>query len=393
MDNLYILSNSPGEVSGWVKPVAEAFAGLNSGVRVTLAVLPCPYASGMEKRYGSEIGGIDRSAAFREVWRDGRNGKKSIVLQLGGDPMFGALLSARLGAPWLIYTARPRWKTRVSHYFIPDAGAERRFVSAKVKCEKFSRVGNLALDSVPRGLTAGEAKARLGLAPDAETIAFLPGSRPFEYTLGTAFFSKAADEVLREFPGMSALMPIAPTVDEDLLTAGLRQCGMSWEGERRAEVVICGGSRIRLVRDNVFPVIKAAKLVVAFPGTNNLQTAALGTPLMMVAPLNEAENIPLDGIAGIIPPGFPGFKQLKKKLVFKINEREKYVSLPNRIAQKPIVPEHRGLLTPGAVADMAKELLASPKSLAEICAGYNEIGFEYGAAEKIARRTAQYFGL
>lgn len=393
MDNLYILSNSPGEVSGWVKPVAEAFAELNGGVKVTLAVLPCPYASGMERRYGSEIRGIDRSAAFREVWGDGRNGKKGLVLQLGGDPMFGALLSARLGVPWTIYTARPRWKSRVSHYFIPDAGAERRFISAKVKPEKFSRVGNLALDSVPRGLTVGEAKARLGLAPDAETVAFLPGSRPFEYTLGTAFFSRTADEVLREFPGMSALMPIAPTVDEDLLIAGLRQCGMGWEGGRRAEVVVCGGSRIRLVRGDAFPVIKAAKLVVAFPGTNNLQAAALGTPLMMVAPLNEAENIPLDGIAGIIPPGFPGFRQLKKKLVFKLNDREKYISLPNRIAQKPIVPERRGLLTPGMVAEMAKELLASPQSLAEISAGYSEIGFEYGAAEKIARRTAQYFGL
>lgn len=391
MGDLYLLSNSPGEVSGWVKPVAEAFAGLGGGARVTLAVLPCPYASGMEKRYGSEIGGIDRSVTFRDAWKDGRKGKKSLVLQLGGDPMFGSLLSARLSAPWMIYTARPRWKTRVSHYFIPDAGAERRFISAKVKQEKFSRVGNLALDSIPQGLTVNEAKARLGLAPDAETIVFLPGSRPFEYTLGTAFFSRTADEVLKAFPGMSALMPIAPTVDEDQLTAGLRQCGMRWEGERRAETVICGGSRIRLVRGDVFPVIKAAKLVVAFPGTNNLQTAALGTPLMMVAPLNEAENIPLDGIAGIIPPGFPGFRQLKKKLVFKINKREKYISLPNRIAQKAIVPEHRGLLTPSMVADMAKELLASPESLAEISAGYREIGFEYGAAEKIARRAALYF--
>lgn len=391
MNDLYLLSNSPGEVSGWVKPVAEAFAEINSGVRVTLAVLPCPYASGMEKRYGSEIDGIDRSMAFREVWKLGSGNGKKLILQLGGDPMYGALLSVRLGAPWMIYTARPRWKSRVSHYFIPDAKAEQRFTTAKVNRGRFSRIGNLALDSVPLDLTVSKAKAKLGLAPEAEVIAFLPGSRPFEYMQGSAFFSHVADKLLRAFPEISALIPVAKTVDETLLTTGLRECGLSWEGGQRAETIICGGSRIRLVRDDTFSVIKAAKLVVALPGTNNLQTAALGTPLLMVAPLNQAENIPLDGIAGIIPPGFPGFKQLKKRLVFKLNNREKYISLPNRIAQKLIVPEHRGLLTPEMVADIAKELLASPERLAEISKGYAEIAFEYGAAKKIVRHIGSFF--
>lgn len=392
MNNLFFLSNSPGEVSGWVKPVAEAFAEINRGVRVTLAVLPCPYASGMEKRYGSEISGIDRSLTFREVWRLGRGSGESLILQLGGDPMYGAMLSLKLSAPWMIYTARPRWKSRVSHYFIPDAGAEQRFAKANVNRDRFSRVGNLALDSIPRDLTVLEAKAALGLEQDTELIAFLPGSRPFEYMQGAAFFSHAADRVLRAFPGMIALMPIAQTVDESLLAAGLRKCGLSWEGERRVETIICGGSRIRLVRGDTFSVIKAATLVVALPGTNNLQTAALGTPLLMVAPLNEAENIPLDGIPGIIPPGFPGFRQLKRKLVFKINNREKFISLPNRIAQKAIVPEYRGLLTPEMTADMAEKLLASPERLAGINKGYAEIAFEYGAAMKIARHLGSFFG-
>lgn len=393
MNDLYILSNSPGEVSGWVKPVAETFAAMSRGVRVTLATLPCPYSSGMERRYGSEIGGIDRSVPFREVWRGGGCGGKSLVLQLGGDPMYGALLSARFGGPWMIYTARPRWKTRVDHYFIPDTAAARRFAAANVKHEKFSRVGNLALDSIPRDLKESEAKARLGLPPSAELIAFLPGSRPFEYILGMPFFSRAAEKVLKKFPGTKAFMPVAPTVDEDLLTTGLRRCGMRWIGEQRVETVICDGGEITLIRGDTFSVIKAAKLVVAFPGTNNLQTAAMGTPLLMVAPLNEAENIPLDGIAGIIPPNFPGFKQLKKKLVFKINNREKYVSLPNRIAQRQIVPEYRGLLTPDMVAEMAIELLASPESLAKISSGYDQISFEYGAAEKIASHVCRYFGI
>lgn len=391
MDNLFILSNSPGEIAGWVKPTAEAFAKKNRGARVTLAVLPCPYASGMERRYGGEIGGIDHSLAYRDVWKGRPGGGRNLVLQLGGDPMFGALLSAKFRMGWMIYTSRPKWRGRVTHYFIPDACAEGRFTAAGVKKERFTRTGNLALDSVPRHLSAGEAKTALGLSSDVEVISFLPGSRPFEYRQGAAFFCRAAQEVLEAFPGMLALMPIAPTVDEDILRKGLTQYGLSWDGGERAETVFCGQSRIRLVRGDVFSAIKASRLVVALPGTNNLQTAALGVPLLMVAPLNEAENIPLDGIPGIIPPSFPGFKYLKRRLVFHFNRREKFVSLPNRLTGKAIVPEYRGLLTPRLVAGLAKELLASPGRLEKISGGYGEINFEFGAAEKIAERVSLYF--
>lgn len=391
MDNLYILSNSPGEVSGWVKPVTEALAKKNSGAQVTLAVLPCPYASGMEKHYGSRLGGVDSAVTFRDLWKSRRAGGKHLILQLGGDPMYGAMLSAKLRARWTIYTARPRWKARVAHYFIPDAAAERRFTAAKVAPEKFTRVGNLALDSVPQGLGEAEAKSRLGLGPEAEAMAFLPGSRPFEYVLGVSFFCRAAEEVTRTFPRLNIFMPIAPTVDEGLLTWGLERNNLAWEGGERAETVICDGCRVKLVRGDAFSAIKAAKLAVAFPGTNNLQAAALGVPLMMVAPLNEAENIPLDGIAGVIPQSLPGFKYFKKKLVFHINSRENFVSLPNRLTQKAIVPEHRGLLTPHMVADRAKELLSSQERLEEIRKGYGEIDFEFGASEKITEYICRYF--
>lgn len=391
MDNLIILSNSPGEVAGWVKPMAAAFAARNSGVKVTLAVLPCPYASGMEMRYGGEISGIDKSVSFREVWRGGvGGGGKKLVLQMGGDPLFGALLAARLRAVWMIYTGRPVWRARVAHYFIPDKAAERRFTAAGVKKERFTKTGNLALDSVPRNLNEAEAKKRLGLSQDAEVISFLPGSRPFEYGSGAAFFCQAAKEVLESFPGMTVLMPIAPTVDEEILTKGLTESGLTWTGDGLVETVLCGGG-VRLVRGDVFAAIKASKLVVALPGTNNLQAAALTVPLLMVAPLNEAENIPLDGIPGIIPPSFPGYKHLKRKLVFHFNRREKFVSLPNRLAGKAIVPEHRGLLTPHMVAEDAKELLSSPERLEDIRRGYGEIDFEFGAAEKIAAHIGRYF--
>lgn len=93
MDNLYILSNSPGEISGWVKPTASAVALEQLNIKTTLVLLPCPYASGMEREYGVTMDGIDYCASFREAW--GKDERKSIVLQLGGDPFFGAALSIK----------------------------------------------------------------------------------------------------------------------------------------------------------------------------------------------------------------------------------------------------------------------------------------------------------
>jgi len=391
MDNLYILSNSPGEVAGWVRPVAGAFADRKDEIRVTLVLLPCPYASGMEGRYGAEIRGIDRVVAFREFWGSKREGGRSLILQLGGDPAFGALLSVKFKMEWTLYSSRPRWKSRVAHYFVPDECSERRFAAAKVAASRFTRVGHLALDSVPRDLSEAEAKSRLGLGEADDAICFMPGSRPFEYEQGAAFFCHVAAEVQRAFPGLRVFMPIAPTVDEAVLTGGLKKYGLTWEGERRAETAACGGYRIKLVRDDVFSAIKASKLVVALPGTNNLQAAALGVPLLMAAPLNEAENIPLDGMAGMIPLSFPGFKRLKRKLVFRSNEKEKYLSLPNRLADRAIVPEYRGLLTPEMVAERVVHLLSSPGSLEAIRRGYDQIKFEFGGADKISARLEGYF--
>ncbi|MEG1799521.1 MAG: cdisaccharide synthetase, partial [Synergistaceae bacterium] len=86
MDNIFILSNSPGEVSGWVKPTAAALASCGLGAKTTLVLLPCPYASGMEERYGREIYGIDDAVPFKSAWKSNISGSgKRLVLQLGGD--------------------------------------------------------------------------------------------------------------------------------------------------------------------------------------------------------------------------------------------------------------------------------------------------------------------
>ncbi|NLV81474.1 MAG: hypothetical protein GXZ18_00490 [Synergistaceae bacterium] len=391
MNNIYILSNSPGEVSGWVKPVAFALCDIKIEARVTLVILPCNYASGMEANYGKELAGIDETILFSKLFKTSSicTGK-NIVLQLGGDPMFGAMLSAKFRGKWFIYTSRPRWRFLVDHYFVPDKTSFSRFVKKKVNESKITISGNLMFDSVPECGTVLELKNKLSILENEEAISLLAGSRPFEYYEGFSFFINTAKKILSETNISHVFLPIAPTVDEQIFHDGLRHCGVEWIGEKAEEVKWNGPGRIRFIRGNGFEAIKVSKLAVALPGTNNLQIASFGVPLLVVAPLNQAENIPLDGVAGLIPMSIPGAKKLKKKLVMWYNSREEFVSLTNRIIGKNVVPEHRYIMTPEMVATLAMELLESPEKLNEIKEGYSALSFERGAAKKIALFIDEY---
>lgn len=394
MDELFILTNSPGEVSGWVKPVVLELASKGFPAKISLVVLPCQYASGKEAEYGNQIGGIDSVYTFKELWKahSSVRGRKRLVLQLGGDPFFGALLSAKLGCVWMIYTSRPRWKSRVGHYFVPDAAAENRFALQGVKKDRVTRVGNLIYDSAPECCDADDARRIMGLSGNEQAVSFLPGSRPFEYRDGFPFFSSAAMEFLRNHPNYHAFLPVAPTVDEKLLIEGLDEAGLNWTGGAVAEEISWDGpGRIRFIRENNFEAIKASALAVAFPGTNNLQITSLCVPLLTVIPLNQAENIPLDGISGMIPMSVPGAKVLKKKLVYWYSRRLKYASLPNRMTGKEIVPEQRGVMTPSMVAGLVEDLVSDPERLSGIVRGYSEIVLERGASSKIADKVCDYF--
>ena len=393
MNTLFILSNSPGEVSGWMGPVTRALAERALPLNITGVTLPCPYASGMEAGSASRLPGVTEVVRLRDAMRTVPAGGKRLILQLGGDPMYGCALSLRLRTPWMIYTARPRWRGRVRHDFLPDEFALRRFEWAGVAAERRSLVGNLILDSVPErgGGSAREFRERYGISAE-HIICFMPGSRPFEYELGFAFYSECARILHKKYPQWQAVLPVAPTVDESCLRAGLRKTGLAWRGgEEVEEILLDDGCRVPLVRSGQYDAISAASLAVAFPGTNNLQIASLGVPLLMIAPLNQAENIPLDGLAGALSPDTPGLRTLKKRLVFWYNAKENYVSLPNRMAGRLVLPERRELMTPESTCSYISELIESPERRRAIVEDYAKLDLRRGAARRIAGKIEEFF--
>ena len=127
------VSNGPGELTTWVRPLAEQLhrrllmrpRAPGSLLSLRLVLVPCPNATGTEATAASRWGLFDRITLARQCWlllfRPSRFGvwpDRGVVVFLGGDQFWSVLLSARLGyrhityAEWVVRW--PRWNDRIA---------------------------------------------------------------------------------------------------------------------------------------------------------------------------------------------------------------------------------------------------------------------------------------
>ena len=130
---IVLVSNGPGELSTWVRPVAERLHGQlllrprqpQAAVTLRLVLVPCPNATGEEERVARRWDLFEQVLPAARFWwlllRPARHGpwpRQGVVVFLGGDQFWSVLLSARLGYRHLTYAewvARwPRWNDRIA---------------------------------------------------------------------------------------------------------------------------------------------------------------------------------------------------------------------------------------------------------------------------------------
>ena len=118
---IVLVCNGPGELTTWVRPLAERLhqrALPNTSLQLVL--VPCPNATGTEAAVARRMNLFDRVLPASRFWwlllRPQRHGPwpaTGVVVFLGGDQFWTVLLSARLGYRHLTYAewvARwPRW--------------------------------------------------------------------------------------------------------------------------------------------------------------------------------------------------------------------------------------------------------------------------------------------
>jgi lipid-A-disaccharide synthase len=197
-------------------------------------------------------------------------------------------------------------------------------------------VGHPRADKAPEHASTADARRKLGMDPDANVVAVLPGSRSSEVSRLGPVFAQAAAILRGKRPSLQFVIPVAtpklrPMIEAELESAGVGESFLLTDGQSE-------------------DAMAAADVVLLASGTAALESALLCKPTV------AAYKISAISIAVI--------------RVFKLSKLEHY-TLPNLLTETPLVPEFiQGDATPEALAEAVDQLLASPEQAAAVREGF-----------------------
>ncbi|MEM5788158.1 MAG: lipid-A-disaccharide synthase [Syntrophobacteraceae bacterium] len=211
-----------------------------------------------------------------------------------------------------------------------------------------------ALRAVP-GLESSMRKYRSGT--HEPLIGILPGSRRSEMNLLFDTLMETARQILRESPGAGFIIPVAPSLDPDMI-------------RKRASA---RDLPIQVVEADTYGVIRACDLIITVSGTVTLESAILGTPMIIVNRVSRLSG------------------EIGKRLI-----RVKWVGLPNLIAGREVVPEFiQDNARPEAICAEAVSLLNNPARLEQQRSEFSRIrGLlgKPGVADRVAKLVLKTAG-
>ncbi|MFH1228714.1 MAG: lipid-A-disaccharide synthase [Planctomycetota bacterium] len=202
-------------------------------------------------------------------------------------------------------------------------------------------VGHPLLDVIkPATTTKQEIRQSLGLSPDGLIIGILPGSRLSE-------FSRHFPVIVRALPLIKSPQPIryimgaAPNISQKTINEYM-------PAGRKPDVSV--------YYSRTYDVIRAADLLIAVSGTVTLESAIMGTPMLVIYKVS-----------------------LMTELVLAPLVKIKKYSIVNIIAGKEVIPELiQRKASPRRIADAVMELI-KPGRLAEIRQGLAEVNQKLGS--------------
>jgi lipid-A-disaccharide synthase len=410
---ILIVSNGPGELASWVHPVVRQLRRMAPLLRVVVALVPCPYASGEE---ADSVNGWPEPVAVwtpRETMRFLLLGKhpggykpagRGVVLFLGGDQIFGALLATRTGYPLLTYSDRAaRWKRLVRRFLVADRNTFLSLRNKRVPAHQLRLVGNLMVDAVRTQYDPIQARRALGLRPDALVLGLLPGSKPFKVLHVTPLFLRVVEHLQQQVPNLqvvllrSAFTP-REQIDEALENPAYRIAtgGVGGTLEREGTldwIVTTAGARVLVAPPDMhYEGMSVADLALTVPGTNTAELAILGVPMVVALPLHRPEEIPLDGLLGRLGDTPMLGPWLKRTLARRFAARPPLVALPNQRAGQMVTPELIGEFTPEVLARVTRELLEDPVRRRDIKLQLHTLMGAAGAAEAVVEELLACLG-
>ena len=406
--DILILSNGPGEITTWVRPVVVSLRNLfgndSSQVRISVMLSPCPHSTGQEYNIVKNYIGVDRvqsSEFFFPFLLFGKTSdnwdwrEKGIVLFLGGDQFYTLLISKRLGYKSVTYA---EWEARWYRWL-----------------DKFSVMNQSVIKKVPQTyqnkcVVVGDLMADFTSTPldilkmvDSPVIALLPGSKSGKLTQGVPLCLAIADYIYKKRPNIHFILPVAPTLNiQDLVYYSQSKSNplVKEMGGVEANLIVKNfnktekyflqtnnGAEVELIND--FPVhshLRKCCLALTTVGANTAELGALGVPMIILLPTQKLDAMRTwDGVPGILS-NLPFIGSKFAKFINKqVIKEGRLFAWPNIWAKEKIVPELVGELQPDQVAQKVLDFINNPSKLQQIHYNLLKIRGEPGAASKIAK--------
>ncbi|MDJ0705766.1 MAG: lipid-A-disaccharide synthase [Leptolyngbyaceae cyanobacterium MO_188.B28] len=424
--DILILSNGPGEMATWVKPVVRTLRERmpdHGHVRISVVLSPCPNASGREAAIARSYPEVDRVQAAERFfpfllwgktvegwdWRD-----RGVVIFLGGDQFYPVVIGRRLNYCTLIYAEwEARWPRWIDYFGVMKP-AVIDGVAPKHR-HKFTVVGDLMADVSLAAESAQRVETDLSLTPDTELIGLLPGSKGDKLRLGAPLALAIAEHIHAQRPQTRFVIPVAPMLTLETLAKYLDPSHnpfISLVDGVTADLVLPAASNqtpsdhpttqalpklktpsgleIDLWTDSpAYDLLARCRLCLTTVGANTAELGALAVPMLVLLPTQNLDALRFwDGIPGLLA-NLPIVGSLFAKLINRIVLRHilkqgRLFAWPNIWAGKKIVPELLGKITPQQIADEALDYLTHPEKLTAMSHALRQVRGETGASARLA---------
>ncbi|MBE9527835.1 MAG: lipid-A-disaccharide synthase, partial [Proteobacteria bacterium] len=267
-------------------------------------------------------------------------------------PDFNLKLAAeakRLGLPVIYYISPQVWAWRKRRAWKIAKLVDKMLVIFPFEVEVYRKtgldvefVGNPIVESAVCTLSKAEARRELGVDESETVVALLPGSRTSEITR-LLDIMLGAGALINKRLGKKAVYVLAASHSFDEAS------------ERTA--LDASGIDVRVVTDSMYTALRASDAAIVASGTASLETALIGTPMVIVYIMSAITYAVARAIVDL-----------------------KLFGLPNIVAGRKVVEEYiQNEVNPETLSAEVLNILNNPARRTEIKTGYKEITDSLGA--------------
>jgi hypothetical protein len=394
--DLILAGNGPGELTGWVRPVARAARMVGpADLRLTLVLSPTQFAGGREADVVKSWGIVDRILTPGQSTRLALGmghlevGPKTALVHLGGDLYFSIRVARRLRAPAGAFAETPlivRRHRAFARIFAASETLAQELRAQGVPKERIVVTGDPRVDAVldgahlpslSRGANGTIASARPpGEGADA-IVSIFAGSRDRYFRALLPYFMATAEALALKRPGVTFQVIAAEFLAPEVLSAMQEETRRRWPS-----------LRVVWVTRDPWDAVARGGLTLTIPGTNTAELAILGAPFAVVVPLQLLDTVPTEGLLEYVGR-IPGVGRLiKREAVRRYFAQPRLMALPNLRAGRAVVPEWIGRWTPAELANRVLDLLNDAPRRSSIQRELRQVYPAFGGASDAIARQA-----